>query len=463
MGASSLAALALALGSATALQLPRSARRARPATTTMAVDGLRFLSPTGVVKCREAFGTPCYVYDAPTLVARAEEALAFPNAFGVTVRYAMKACPNGAVLRLFESMGLHFDASSVYEVRRALAAGIAASKISLSTQQLDDDFGDLVKEGLKVNACSLAQLEAFGAAFPGADVGVRFNPGVGSGGTSKTNVGGPSSSFGIWHEDFDEVAAIAGKHDLNVVRVHTHIGSGSDAAVWQRVSRMSLDLCERLGGTVETLNLGGGYKVGRMAYEQSTDLSVVGEPVKAEFEAYAERTGDELKLEVEPGTFLVANAGALVTTIQDVTSTKGSEAGNDFLKLDCGMTEVLRPSLYGAQHPLVVVKRDGTLNSEHKPYVVVGHCCESGDLLTPAPDEPETLASRDLAAADRGDLMVVESVGAYCAAMSTAGYNSFPSAPEVLHDKDGNFHLIRKRSSLDQLTMNEVDVDLSAL
>ena len=80
-----------------------------------------------------------------------------------------------------------------------------------------------------------------------------------------------------------------------------------------------------------------------------------------------------------------------------------------------------------------------------------------------APDEPETLASRDLAAADRGDLMVVESVGAYCAAMSTAGYNSFPSAPEVLHDKDGNFHLIRKRSSLDQLTMNEVDVDLSAL
>ncbi|KAH8065323.1 hypothetical protein JL721_8281 [Aureococcus anophagefferens] len=428
MGASSLAALALALGSATALQLPRSARRARPATTTMAVDGLRFLSPTGVVKCKEAFGTPCYVYDAPTLVARAEEALAFPNAFGVTVRYAMKACPNGAVLRLFESMGLHFDASSVYEVRRALAAGIAASKISLSTQQLDDDFGDLVKEGLKVNACSLAQLEAFGAA-----------------------------SFGIWHEDFDEVAAIAGKHDLNVVRVHTHIGSGS-AAVWQRVSRMSLDLCERLGGTVKTLNLGGGYKVGRMAYEQSTDLSVVGEPVKAEFEAYAERTGDELKLEVEPGTFLVANAGALVTTIQDVTSTKGSEAGNDFLKLDCGMTEVLRPSLYGAQH-LVVVKRDGTLNDEHKPYVVVGHCCESGDLLTPAPDEPETLASR---LARGGDLMVVESVGAYCAAMSTAGYNSFPSAPEVLHDKDGNFHLIRKRSSLDQLTMNEVDV-LSAL
>jgi diaminopimelate decarboxylase len=429
----------------------------------MAVDSLRFLSPGGVVKCKESFGTPCYVYDAPTLTARAEEALAFPNAFGVTVRYAMKACPNAAVLRLFDALGLHFDASSTHEARRAMACGIAAGKISLSTQQLDDDFPGLVAEGMKVNACSLSQLASFGEAFPGAEVGVRFNPGVGSGGTSKTNVGGPSSSFGIWHEDFDEVVKIAAAHDLVIVRVHTHIGSGSDAAVWQKVSRMSLDLCERLGGSVHTLNLGGGYKVGRMAHEASTDLGVVGEPVKKEFEGYKERTGQGLALEVEPGTYLVANAGALVTTIQDVTSTKGEAAGNDFLKLDCGMTEVLRPSLYGAQHPLVVVKADGSLGDSHAPYVVVGHCCESGDLLTPAPDEPETLSTRDLATATKGDLMVVESVGAYCAAMSTAGYNSFPSAPEVLHDKDGNFHLIRKRSSLDQLIANEVPVDLGAL
>mmetsp|Transcript_9207 Transcript_9207/g.27552 ORF Transcript_9207/g.27552 Transcript_9207/m.27552 type:complete len:452 (+) Transcript_9207:104-1459(+) len=445
-------ALTSLLPLAIALQPTRRVRRGRVAMS--AIESLRFLDEAGTRQIKQEYGTPCYVYDAPTLRQRATEALAFPNAYGVTVRYAMKACPNGAVLKLFDGMGLHFDASSVHEVRRAMAAGVPASKISLSTQQLDEDFVELVDAGLEVNACSLAQLEAFGRAKPGGSVGVRFNPGLGSGGTAKTNVGGPSSSFGIWHELFDEVAAIRDKYDLNVVRVHTHIGSGSDAAVWQRVSRMSLDLCERLGPSVTTLNLGGGYKVGRMGYEQSTDLSVVGEPVKAEFEDYQKRTGVSLKLEVEPGTYLVANAGALVSTIQDVTTTGGE--GHSFLKLDAGMTDVLRPSLYGAQHPLVVVPAAPEERST-KPYVVVGHCCESGDLLTPAPDEPETLAPRELTEAERGDLLVVEGCGAYCAAMSTAGYNSFPTAPEVMKDAGGAFHLVRKRSTLEQLLSNEVE------
>ena len=189
--------------------------------------------------------------------ARAEEALAFPNAYGLTVRYAMKACPNGAVLKLFDSMGLNFDASSAHEVRRAMRAGVPASKCSLSTQQLDADAITLMRdEGLEINCCSLSQLDTIGTALPGAKVGMRFNPGLGSGGTAKTNVGGASSSFGIWHEQFDEVVALAKKHDLEVVRVHTHIGSGSDAEVWKRVSSMSLDLCERLGDSVKTLNLG---------------------------------------------------------------------------------------------------------------------------------------------------------------------------------------------------------------
>merc|ERR1711871_1095372 len=83
------------------------------------------------------------------------------------------------------------------------------------------------EHSLEINCCSLSQLDTIGSALPGAKVGVRFNPGLGSGGTAKTNVGGPSSSFGIWHEQFDEVVALAKKHQLEVVRVHTHIGSGS--------------------------------------------------------------------------------------------------------------------------------------------------------------------------------------------------------------------------------------------
>ena len=204
---------------------------------------------------------------------------------------------------------------------------------------------------------------------------------------------------------------------------------------------------------METLNLGGGFKVARMNGETATDLQLVGEPVKRAFEDFAERTGRRLSLEIEPGTFLVANAGALITTVQDVTST-GPE-GHSFLKLDAGMTEILRPSLYGAQHPIVTLPREGSA-SETSTYVVAGHCCESGDILTPAPDQPDVLAPRELSVCGVGDLCVIEGVGAYCSSMSSKNYNSFPENPEVLLRTDGSTALIRKRQSLDQILENEI-------
>jgi len=244
----------------------RPARAARgvlqvAAAGDAAVESLQFLKPEEAKAVRDAFGTPAYVYDLARLEEQAEKALAFPNAFGLTVRYAMKASPNAAILKVFRKKGLNIDASSGYEVRRAVKAGFDYADISLSTQEFPDFFPELVERGLKVNACSLSQLEAFGEAFPGGEIGLRFNPGLGSGGTGKTNVGGPSSSFGIWHELLPEAKALCEKYELNVVRIHTHIGSGSDPAVWMKTSGMSLDLCREFP-TVKTLNLGGGYKVG---------------------------------------------------------------------------------------------------------------------------------------------------------------------------------------------------------
>lgn len=439
----------------------RPARAARgvlqvAAAGDAAVESLQFLKPEEAKAVRDAFGTPAYVYDLARLEEQAEKALAFPNAFGLTVRYAMKASPNAAILKVFRKKGLNIDASSGYEVRRAVKAGFDYADISLSTQEFPDFFPELVERGLKVNACSLSQLEAFGEAFPGGEIGLRFNPGLGSGGTGKTNVGGPSSSFGIWHELLPEAKALCEKYDLNVVRIHTHIGSGSDPAVWMKTSGMSLDLCREFP-TVKTLNLGGGYKVGRMAYEKSTDLQVVGAPVKELFEAYAAETGTELRLEIEPGTFLLANSCAVVTTVQDKVTT-GTDEGHVFLKLDAGMTEVLRPSLYAAQHPLVAVAADGTSPKTTAKYVVVGHCCESGDLLTPGPDDAESIAEREMGAVERGDMLVIEGAGAYCAGMSSKNYNSFPEAPEVMRGRDGTMHLIRKKQSLEQILENEVEL-----
>ena len=130
-----------------------------------------------------------------------------------------------------------------------------------------------------------------------SQVGLRFNPGLGSGGTTKTNVGGPASSFGIWHALAPEAAEIAAAAGLRVVRIHTHIGSGSDPAVWQKVASMSLELC-RAFDDVATLNLGGGYKVARMPGEVGTDLQKVGAPVAALIDAFEAETGRALHLEV---------------------------------------------------------------------------------------------------------------------------------------------------------------------
>ena len=413
----------------------------------------RFLDFSTAHAVAEAFGTPVYVYDQKTLEANAAAVLAFPNAFGLTARYAMKASPNAAILNIFAKAGLHIDASSGHEVHRAIAAGIAAEKISLSAQELPCDLGDLLDAGIQFNACSLAQLERFGQLKPGGHVGIRINPGAGSGGNNRTNVGGPSSSFGIWHEWIPQIKQLLAQYALTAIRIHTHIGSGSDPDVWLKVAKMNFDIVRQFPDVV-TLNLGGGFKVGRMPEEQSTDLQVVGQPVKEKFEEFAAETGRTIRLEIEPGTFLVANACALLSKVQDVVST--GEGGYNFIKLNTGMTELLRPSIYGAQHPISLLQ--GLEQDATEDYVVVGHCCESGDILTPAPGDPELLATRTLPVAEIGDFCVIDGSGAYASAMTPKHYNSYPEAAEVLLDAGKTPRLIRRRQKLEDIWANEVPV-----
>ena len=423
------------------------------------IDALRFLGPAQARALRDAHGSPLYVYDERTLRRRAASTLAFPNAFGLTVRYAMKAAPNRAILRLFSDLGLHIDASSGHEVERALRAGVPAAHISLSAQELPADIGRLLRQGVHVNACSLHQIDRIGGATPGGRVGLRVNPGLGSGSTNRTNVGGPSSSFGIWHEHLGEARARCAAHGLTVDRVHTHIGSGSDPAVWQRAAQLSLESLRHFPDA-HTLDLGGGFKTARMVGESETDLQEVGAPVRALFKQFAADTGREIHLEIEPGTYLVANAACLLATVQDATDT--GEDGYRFLKLDCGMTEILRPSLYGAQHPIVVVPAEERDESDTEETMVVGHCCESGDILTPAPGDPEGLQPRRLARASIGDIAVIEAAGAYCSAMAALNYNSFPATAEVLLQPDGATRLIRRRQTLDHMLANECDDPVDA-
>ncbi len=402
-------------------------------------------------KIADKFSTPCYVYDEESLIKQAKSALAFPNAFGLTVRYAMKASSNAAILKLFDSLGLHIDASSAYEVERAMLAGINASRISLSSQQLPKNLKSLVNAGVLFNACSLHQLEEYGKVARGGEVGVRINPGLGSGGTKRTNVGGPASSFGIWFEYIPQIKEIAKKYSLKIVRIHTHIGSGSDPLVWQNVAKMSIDTVAQFED-VTTLDMGGGFKVARVAGEKSTDLQKIGKPVAKLIKEFAKNTSRKIKFEIEPGTFLLANCASLLTTVQDMCDT--GKKGYKFLKLDSGMTDILRPSIYGAQHPIDILSEKTEKKNEE--YVVVGHCCESGDILTPAQGDPEALVPRKLKKAKIGDFCVIGGVGAYGSSMSPSNYNSYPASPEVMILKDGRIKQIRRRQTLEQIIENEL-------
>ncbi len=416
------------------------------------MDSIPFLTEDQVRSIQKEHGTPVFVYDQKTLEEQARLVLEFPNAFGLTARYAMKACPTGAVLRVLTNAGLHIDASSGYEVERALRAGIAPERIQLTAQQVPDNLKALIEKGILFNACSIAQIHLFGNLFPERELSIRVNPGLGSGHSNRTNVGGPSASFGIWHEHLDEALAAGHKYNLKFTRLHTHVGSGSDPKVWQRVALMSLENCERFPDAT-VLNLGGGYKIGRVDGEATADLQKIGHPVAEAFRSFAKKHGRKLHLEIEPGTYLTANAGALITLAIDVVDT--GRKGYRFIKVDSGMTEILRPSLYGAQHPIEVVTASPEERDRHD-YVVVGHCCESGDVLTPAPGNPEELKTRKLLETRIGDLVVIGGAGAYCSSMSSKNYNSFPEASEVMICRDGKVELIRRRQTIEQVVQNEV-------
>jgi diaminopimelate decarboxylase len=432
------------------------------ATVAAPVEELKFLTEPDVRRIAAEFGTPAFVYDEEIIERTAARMTSLPNAFGLKVRYSLKACPSAAIIRIFDRLGLSFDASSLWEVRRALHAGVAVDKILLTAQQADLGRGldELLDAGLRFDAGSLGQLESYGAARPGGTVSIRLNPGFGSGLVRRLTSGGPTSSFGIWHEDLPQVAEILRSHGLRLTRLHSHIGSGHYPDVLVRAAQTLLQHARDFPD-VDTINLGGGYRVKAFRDDPEWDHTEWAETVADAIREFASETGRELRLELEPGTFLMANSGSIVARVIDVVST-GAE-GYTFVKIDAGLTEIIRPSYYGAPHPLVSVPETGEARNEVEEYCVAGHCCIAGDVLTTRVGDVEHLAPVVLPRTEPGDYLVIERAGGYCAAMALKNFNSYPEAPEVLRRKSGAFEVIRAPQTFEQLVANErIPADLRA-
>lgn len=415
------------------------------------MQSLNFLKTEQIEYIKSHYETPIFVYSQSELEKYANMFIDFPNAFWVTPRYAMKANSNMNILKIFDKVWLHIDASSGYEVSRAINAWISGEKIQLTTQQYPENLEELLSYWIFFNATSLTQLENFGKISPGGEVSVRINPWLWSGSTNRTNVWWPASSFWIWYAYIDKILEISKKYNLKITKIHTHIWSWTDPMVWTKVAKMSLDLLYHFP-QAHTLNLWGWFKVARMPYEVSADLNFIWNQVKEIFEWFYHETWRQIKLEIEPGTYLVANSASLITIIHDIVDTW--KDWYKFLKVNAWMTEVTRPSLYGAQHPLVVVN-NSSLTDE---YLVVGHCCESWDIFTPAKWDPEWLLTRQLKQAEIWDILVVEWVWAYCSSMSTKNYNSYPEIWELLIQSDWKIVEIRKKQLLEEIWKNEIMV-----
>ncbi len=374
------------------------------------------VSPRHVVEAARAFGTPLYLYDERAIAERCREVLSMPHAFGLEPRYAMKANSSRAILQLVAAQGFGIDASSLNEARRAYAAGIPWPRIMLTTQEVPRgseraDLERMMRAGLRYTVCSLLQLElaAGFAARERLPLALRVHPGVGSGESATRNTGDKYSCFGVHLVDLPAALDLARSVGVRFDTVHVHIGSGGDPVAWRRNVDRELAIVEEHFPDAARVSFGGGLKVARMPDETPADPAALGAYAKKRIEELAGRTGRRLVMEVEPGTYIMANAGYVVTSVLDVKRT--GPDGFEFLVCDGGMEVNARPLLYGSRHPFYVVGADGALKSsehdlsgldpERDLRVVVGRCCESGD--SQSLDAAGHIVPRVMSAAAPGD------------------------------------------------------------
>ena len=423
------------------------------------------IDAAAVAQAADSFGTPVYVYDEALILARCRACLDMPNAYGLSVRYAMKANSNKTLIKLIADAGLHLDASSMNEVIRAHLAGIPFDRIMLTTQEvyegsLMEKLEELLLSGLRYNFCSLRQLMLLGdfAAANGINPGIRVHPGIGSGESATRNTGDDYACFGIHLSDVEEAISYAKGKGLVFNHIHEHIGSGGDSDMWRQNIDLELSIIERYFPEAQTVCFGGGLKEARMPDETPADIELLGNYAKDRTLDFQKRTGRKLQMEIEPGTFIVANSGYVITRVIDKKSTSRS----NFIVTDGGMEVNARPLLYGSRHPVYIVDSCG-MNVKSSEFsaaddtykaVIAGKCCESGDYQTLAPEGHSV--PRSMSEPEIGDLAVIGGVGAYCSSMTPFNYNSHTQIPEALYTTGSQLQLIRKRQTLEQILANEI-------
>ncbi|MEP7044741.1 MAG: bifunctional aspartate kinase/diaminopimelate decarboxylase, partial [Dokdonella sp.] len=356
--------------------------------------------------------SPRYVYSLDAVRAQARALRAFDAVD--RWHYALKANPHPAILRALHEEGFAFECVSMAEIDavRAALPSLAPARILFTPNFAPrDEYAQALAVGVHVTLDALHPLLHWGALFRGRELHLRVDLGVGRGHHDKVKTGGASSKFGLALDQVEEFRGLARQHDARIVGLHAHLGSGIlDAGHWRSVYAQLASLAEGFNH-IESLDIGGGLGVPSRADEVPLDLAALSAALGEVKSAYP-----QFQLWLEPGRFLVADAGVLLARVTQV-----KRKGNvHYVGIDAGMNSLIRPALYEAWHEIV------NLSRLHEPadamVQIVGPICESGDVLG---------ANRRLPVCREGDVILIAQTGAYGAVMASR-YNLREPAAEIV-------------------------------
>jgi diaminopimelate decarboxylase len=422
------------------------------------------LSPSVLARIADRVGTPFYLYDAAALEAKLASLGKLTAGLDVRFRYAMKANSARKILEVCRANGAWIDAVSGNEVLRALAAGFAAGahppEVVLTTDVFRDNALDVVlAHGIRPTVGSPGMIRELARAKYRGPIAVRVNPGFGHGHVAACDTGGPASKHGIWPDALPRVLAEATAAGMSIVGLQAHLGTGPEIREFDaNMSRLASFFAELLPAFphVVEVSFGGGIPHAYRPEQAAYDLDRYRPVLERALERLAIPGRPRVALEIEPGRYVVAGAGFLVSRVTDVKDTKSNEkgAGHRFVMVDAGFNDLPRPALYGAYQHISVVGA-GTGRAP-EPLVVAGPLCESGDVFTR--DQKAFLAPRALPRPDAGDLLVFHDAGAYGMSMSS-NYVSLGRAPQVYWE-GGKATLLSRRETAEDLLRLECEVPI---
>ena len=409
--------------------------------------GNLFFDGFPVKELAEEYDTPLYVLSEKRIrdnYNRLHNAL-IRNYKYVRIYYAAKANSNLTVLKILHSEGAYLDAVSPGEVFMGLTSGYAPDRILFTgTSVRNDELKFLSDANVTINVDSQSELDRLLKIAVPPVLSIRVNPEIGAGHHSHCITAGPESKFGLWEEDALKAYATAKKARVERFGIHMHIGSGIlDVEPYVLAVEKLLSIAKRVhdevGVEFEFIDIGGGLGVPYKPEDQELDLAAFSTKIVAPFKAKIKEYGlGKPFLYMEPGRYLVCDASILLTSVNTVKQTPSKK----FVGVDAGFNTLVRPTMYGSYHPILVANKLEAADKE--TYDVVGPICESGDVLA---------KDRELPLVEEGDLLAVLNAGAYGFSMSSQ-YNARPRAAEVMI-RQGKAVLVREREQLNGLISSQ--------